>query len=337
MLLTSSNNTITCETGNVDYYRSVGLELSFLCYTVLTPFYFLIGVFSRTICFIAFYRQYKHEKAYGYQIYVALSDTLEVITKSIDNVTNHNLAGFQLPGALWFQQNYFLMWYSAHLASPLAGVFITTSLFINTSMACDRLFVLWSPFAHQKIDHFRHQLIAITTCFLIGLSTSIFECFSYNVISDGYKYIMVVNEDFSQSETAFALQLLRNVIRMIGNVAIIGCNIAVVLLYYFRTHQNEILQGRLEHRIRVKSVQRTLFFLTISQSFFTTIDITMYTIYNSLFYTLDDFSDCIGKILGPATALTLQIACILEFGAIMIISRSFRNTILSCLTCKNRK
>lgn len=327
-------NRTNCSLG--ESLLAIEKQLSFAAYTVVTPIYFIIGILSRGLCLVAFYKQSKHDKAYGYQGFAALSELFEVITVALCMATRNNFAGYRLPGATWFQKSYALMWYAAHLASPLEQGMITTSLLISLSMAADRTFAMAKPFLYKNINHRRHQLIAATISFTLGLSTSAFDAFRYQLRYDGIKYEMTVKEEYVATQGAFALAIFRNVVRILANLALVLCNILMIVYYRLKAHKVRAMDGNEERMAKRKSTHRTLVMLTLCQSVFTTSDLTMFNVYYSLVYMDSRFTSCFGKVMAPMDDLVLQITGVLEVFVLLSISRNFRAIISSVLCCKGK-
>lgn len=204
----------TCDLG--DYLETPKKVLPFVAANVLTPVYFSVGVFSRISFLIAFYKQYEKEKGYAYQLFVSITDLLLILTYSLNMTTLNNLSGFRLPGPHWFRESYALMWYSAHLATPLFQIFTTMSLLLSVIMASNQVFALAKPFTYKNLNHRKYLLIALGTSFSIGFSTSVFDMFRYQVGQVGNEYEVIVNDAFVATTAAFALAMVRNIVRMLG-------------------------------------------------------------------------------------------------------------------------
>lgn len=331
--LTANATSGTCNLG--ESLPIIEYNLSVVAYQILPTIYFFIGIITRSLCLFAFYKHLKKEKEYIYQIFASLSELLEVITITLLFVTKNNLSGYDLPGALWFQKSYALMWYSAVISSPLANGFITTSLLISVSMAADRLFAIGKPFVYKNINRQRHQLIAIVICIALGLSTSAFDVFRCRTHPKGDIYEIILDDDYVETIAALSLSWVRNIVRIFGNLALIFCNIATIVYYrknINKTAPNENTQ-RLTKRI---ATQKTLLLLTVCQSIFKTIYLTLLNIYYSLAYIDTSFTKCVDIIFGPTLDIVKQITDSFEFFAMLGVSRHFRESILRCLKCKHR-
>lgn len=133
-------------------------RILYLNFSYLPAFYFLIGVSTRTLSLIAFYKQYKKEKAFAYQIISAIIEMLEIIMTFLYLISKNNLAGGLLrPGVMWYKQNYPLMVYASNFCVPIFHGCITSSLLISVSMTADRAFSLAKPYYYKNINHRRHQ------------------------------------------------------------------------------------------------------------------------------------------------------------------------------------
>lgn len=314
--------------------EEVKYDLYLAAYEIFLPFYFITGICGHGICIFAFSKEYRNkEKACGFQILASSSDFIECISVSLCMLTIGNLSGLRLqPGCAWFQENYFLMWFTAHIAVPLPHTFITTSLLIYVNMAADRAFAIAWPFKHQSMNHKRHQILAGIVSLALGASTSIFDAFRYQVGQDGNnKYIVYLDEAFVNSTTASVCDILRNIIRVGGNILLIIFNITMVVTY--RVKARRICYGiRNEHMAKSRrSAQKTLLLLTLFQSIFQTADMTLYNVFFTLEYSITGFADCYGLVMSPICDLAVQIAGTLELFAVLIIWKQFRRTIYAFL------
>lgn len=327
----------TCYLGDI---TSITNQVYIAAYRVIPPFYFIIGILSRSISLAAFYRQYREEKAFAYQFLASLSDLVEVVTVTLYILTRNNLSGYRLPGVLWYQENYSLMWYAAHLSSPLEQGFVTISLLMALSMAADRVFAMAKPFAYKNANHYRNQLLAFICCFVLGLSTSAFDLFRYQVRLKGASnvlYEIFVDNAYIASGVAIGFDIIRNTVRIAGNVALVACNVSMIALYRANAQKVEVSDTNKERALKRKFKQKQLLILTLCQSFFTTIDLTMYNIYYTMVYTSPNFTNCFGKIFSPVCSAVLQLASLLEFFVLFAVSKQFRDVIISCLKWKNNE
>lgn len=308
--------------------------LNFFVFNIAAPTYFLFGISTRGICLIAFYKQYKKENAYGYQMFSAFCDMLAVITIFLCNLTIDNLAGFRLPGSLGFQQNYALMWYSARLAAPLDQASITAMMLALLSMSADRLLAMTRPFLYKTINHKRHQALAAFFCLFVGFSTSAFDMFRYDIRQNGDRYKIVIDYDYVATPTAAALAMVRNVTRVVGNVALVACNVIMVITYRMSVRKTGVVSDNDERLARRKRTERTLLALTLCQSIYSTVSMCIWNVYFGLAYNNPSFTSCTGKLMAPASHLVEQVGEIVQFFVMYAVSKQFRATIIDCLRCK---
>lgn len=307
-------------------------NLSLAAYELFLPFYFLIGVFGHGICLYAFCKQYfKKETAFAYQILVSFGDLVECIVMSFGHLIAGNFSGLRLPGFTWFQENYAMMWFAAHIAVFLEQAVVTISLLLYVMMAADRAFAVAYPLRHKALNHERLQILAAIISLTVGLSTSIFDGFRYEVRPKGRKYEMYVDEAFLNSTIGFVCDIIRNVLRLVCNIMLIIFNIAMVVGYHFILRQTKCDANYKQMSNKRRATQKTLLLLTFFQSFFQTLDMTLFNIYFFLDYSSPGFADCSELIMGPICDLVQEVAGTMELFALLIICKRFRLTIFSAL------
>lgn len=309
-------------------------NLYIAAYVIVLPIYFIVGLIGHGICIFAFSKQYRKEKAYGYQILVSLSDFLEILAVPLCMVVACNVAGIQLPLGFLYQKSYFVMWFAAHIAVPMEHTFMTTSLLMYVGMAADRAFAIGWPLKHLTVNHRRHQLVAAIVCFALGASTSIFDAFRHEVRQEGDAYIVYIDNDFLATTTAFILDILRNSLRFAGNVALIACNVVLVISYNSNARKlSSMMEIDEASAAKRKATQNTLVVLTLTQSFFQTVDMTFYNIYFTMEYGIPGFSNCYGLIMAPLCHLMQEVAGNMDLLALVAVSKQFRRTIKRSFRC----
>lgn len=215
---------------------------AFISYNVVMPFHFVFGLFSYSLAFVSFYKKAKEEKAFGYQIIVTISESIEVITFAIYVALFYWLSGAENgEGAIWFRSSYGCMWFAAHFSFPLVNIFISLSMFLAVATAVDRAFALGKPLVYKQINRRRHHAIACTLCLIIAISSTVFDCFRFypSLGWDGlYKFML--DKSFIFSLPAITLSHLRNAIRMAAAFALNLFNGAMIILY--RRYISEVSQ-----------------------------------------------------------------------------------------------
>lgn len=310
-------------------------QMAFAAYRVLTPIYFILGVFGRSIFILTFLKQYKKEKAYAYQIFAAISDFFEVISVFLCMLTRNYLSGYRLPGALWYEQNYPLMWFAAHLASPIELACITTSLLIYVSMAIDRVFAIANPFKYKSINHIHHQSIAVAFCALFGFSLSIFDVFRDDAQKSGDIYVISSNKEYTKTTIAIVLAWFRTAVFIGGDLVLTVSNVVMVAYYHSSVSKQAAKKFEKDSTTsKRKSTQKTLVLLTVCQSTFTTINMTVNSVYYSFVYSGSAYLSCISKILSPVANLVILSAGILQLITLFVVYKHFRHRLLNFLRCK---
>lgn len=304
-------------------------------YEVFLPFYFVIGICGHGVCVFAFCKQCKKgkEQAYVYQVIASIGDIAEVIVVTLCQGMLCNLAGLRLPGESWFRKNYVLMWFSAHVTVVLEHTFVTTTLLLYVCTAADRAYAMANPFKHKTIDHKKYQILACVASFSIGLLTTIFDGFRFQVRLNGDLYEIYTDQAFVNSSLAFALALLRNAVRVVANVALTSCNIAMVI--YYRSNFRKVGSTKVNQQrtAREKATQKLLLLLTLCQSLFTTVDMTLYDVYYTELYGVPGFSACGAELMSVICDMTLQVAGVLELFSLFAISKQLRQCVRNAVRC----
>jgi hypothetical protein len=144
------NNSSVLTVPNLCSFRESG----WFADVIVMPVYFIFGLFGHVLCLIAFYHQSKSESAYGYQIFIVVSETVKIFTYALYEATIQWLAdGELIPLPFdhsWFKSSYICMWITTHLALPLCNVFITLTSLSTLAMAVDRAFALRKPILYRK-------------------------------------------------------------------------------------------------------------------------------------------------------------------------------------------
>lgn len=307
---------------------------NYIAFKIVAPIYIIVGICLRGICLVVFYKQYKKEKAYNYQVFATFCELLRMFTCLSSTLTMNNLAGFRQVGSVWFQKSYVSMWYSARVAASLDQGFITVTLFAYLSMTADRLYALAKPFSYKAIDHKRHQTIAAFLCLFLGVSTSIFDTFRYDMREAGDHYVIVVNDEYVESTVGIVFSTIRNVVRMTGDVALIACNVAMVLSYRKSTRRINVASTNEHRQDKRKEIERTLLYLTFCQSVVTTVSMTLWNVYYGMVYSYRDFTECEGMLMAAIVDIITQMGDVVQFIAIWAVSKQLRESILGLVRCK---
>src|SRR4051794_6486166 len=115
-------------------------KLEAIVYRIQYPICIIVGMSGNIVLLFTFYKQSKTESAYGYQVVLTISKTLEVFAVGTFIVALKWLAHPEV-GVAWYVTNYGLMCFTAAGLS-LHTIFITSSLLLSISMSADRVFSL---------------------------------------------------------------------------------------------------------------------------------------------------------------------------------------------------
>lgn len=327
-----ANNSVSCNLSDPIVHFKRGVSIA--AYDILPPIYFVMGICSRCVCLVTFCKHYRKDKAFGYQILSSVSEILKVLTVTLCLVTLNNLSGFRLPGPEWFQTSYPLMWYSVRLAAPLDQAFITVSLLTSLCMTLDRVFAMAKPFLYKTIDHRRHLAIAAFCCFFFGVSTGMVDIYRYDLEETHNGFRIIVNEKYISSTTAVIFAHIRLTLRVVGNIALVFSNIVMLLLYRHNANKTKVMDKNAQRASKRKTTEWTLVILTLCQSVFTTIELTLWNTYFGMVFESPDFTSCFGKVLAPIAHSTMQIRDLVEFFSLCAISKQFRKMLADCVKCK---
>src|SRR6185437_2729284 len=127
----------------------LGEKANFLCYYVVSPVFFVLGLLFHGLCLKAFYKQAKTEQPYAYQIFTTVSETLEVGSWLVYVVGYKLLASGTSLITAWYRRCYGCMWFSATLGTSLFTSFITMSELFAICMSVDRMYALARPLAYN--------------------------------------------------------------------------------------------------------------------------------------------------------------------------------------------
>lgn len=313
------------------WYQDAGNKALVFGYYFATPMYLLFGLTGHLLYLLAFYRQSQKEPAYLYQIFITISETLELLAFALYSATIR-FSGDGYPGSVWFMSSYVCMWYSNRLATPLLDALITISMLLSLCMVSDRVFALWRPYTHRSIDHKRQAWIALSACVLVGVSASIFDCFRFlDPVLDPStgRYISRVNKDFVETDLADVMSGLRNALLVLGLLGLVGLNIALAHLYSERNKKTRQLMALShEKEERLQADQCTLMVLSLVQSTLTSINIGLLVGFYAVLYVDPNFYGCESLFWMPLLDGVLQLVDTADFYVAFACSRQLRTVLI---------
>lgn len=301
----------------------------YIGYDIIPPINICLGLFGHVLFLIIFLRQWKHESAFGYQVYCALSELINVIGLNAFIYTNFHWSGFWRTGVDWFTKSYVMMWWTAHLAIPVMHMAVTNALLASLSMAIERVLAMAVPLNYSGFNHKAHQLLAFFICSSVSITTSIFDGFRMKLENENGVYKMVFNLEFSNSTFANFSAQLRNAIRVLGVLALIVSNLVMVHFYKKRLQQvTHAGQNQQKDKAR-RNQEKTLLLLTIIQSILTVVKIFGEVALLTGIYALPWFISCgYLELVAPIIDSLIQIADILQFVATLTVSKHLRRMVV---------
>lgn len=311
------------------WFQTTNTSLQLLAYYILMLLNFLVSLSLHIVVLIAFYRESKSGSAYSYQIYIVLLTALELVTFALYAISFHWCSA----STGWFASrcstNFFVMWYGHHLSFMIGNGLITTRLLLSVSIAVDRALALGMPHSYRTFRKDLHRGCALAICFLVGMSTSIFDGFRLELYYDfvNARYAKKVNLSFVNSSAGITLAWSRNAVRLIGLVLLIVCNLIVIKLYHRRVQQMVSKSSNDKRELDRRAEEKTLVALTVSQSTLCAIDTVCVCLYYSAQYMAPGFTSCTGRLLTPIYDLIFQLTNLGQFFAVFLVRTPIRTTI----------
>lgn len=310
------------------WYPSVFETMEIIAYAFVTPLGLCLGVATHVILLIALMKHTRHDRSYNYLVYLLITELFEIVSFASYSFSYHWCADTFSKQRQWCTKSYGILFYGFRLSFPLWHSFITVRLLLSIAAAADRLLALWKPFAYKNFRHKLHQRVALAISLTIGVSTSIFDCFRYNVAWNPIigNYEKKVNTAFTESLSGVILSNLRNLLRATGLFVLLFLNFSIIRLY---KRANKINVGSDDEReIKKRSNERALTLFTLSQSIFTTIDMTWCVVYYALKYMAPEFSYCAGQLMMPASDTVMQITATVNLFIVIWVSKPLRSMVI---------
>lgn len=311
--------------------------LHFLSYVVLNQIYLIVGFLGNLILLIAFYRQSKTEKAYGYQIYLTISKIFEVLSFSIFLTTLKRFSGAENNEADWFVSNYPIMYLTARLGPVAHMVFIVTSLLLTLAMTVDRLLALTIPFVYKNLNLPLHQAMATGICFTVGVLSSVSDAWRYDVGGVKGHYKLITDKAYVETTAAIVSAHIRTAVRFIGVFSLILLNIVVAVLFIRRSRKvGQITTANDQKQKARRSAEKNLLLLNIYQSILMSINQIPHMGYHVLAYLVSSFTECAGMVYSPTADAMVMLTDSIDLFILMGVNKKMRNSVrrgLACLPC----
>lgn len=319
-----ANTNDTCE-----WYRSAAAAAVVPVYHVIMPICILLSLFGEMTSLVVFYRQSKKEPAYFYQIALTVGKALEMLL-AIEYCAVFVFAYSPTGGAAWFKANYALMWFTAHLAIPLVNMNFTSNLLLAISMAGDRVFAIWKPILYKQTNKKPIQFSTLFISVLLGISTSIFDCFRYSdptFDSEKRVYDVPLNTEFVATSLSAGLSRFRDALRLAGLLALIILNIFIIVGYRNKTRKVARMTRRTadekKERKEMKA-EMTLTLITAFQCLFTTISTASLMIFYITLSVKPSFGTCEVFLWAAILDAFVQFTAMANFYIVVAISKQFR-------------
>lgn len=295
------------------------------------PIHLILDLPGQILCIAACIVQFKKHKGYAYQTFCAISNGVEFFFYFGTYAFRYSNA--QVTD--WYLKYYLTAWYAAHFEISTMHMGFTMALFASLVMAIDRLLAIPKPIQYKTTNHKFRQCISFGGCVILGVSSSIFDCFQSYVKEDGDHYSIVANEDYTSSSFVKISAHLRSVLRVLGVVALIASN--VLLTYHYRKkyrNQVNLVSSNAEKEKVARKQEKVLVFSTLSQSILVTASVLAEGSLTLAMYTMPRFFECgYTELAVSMTNIIDKISIVWEFYIWLLISKHFRQTVLEFFPC----
>lgn len=308
-----------------------------LAYYILIWIHYLLGIPGHLILLIAFFKQMKQDSPYMYQVFVTVSEMLELQAWVLYVVTKKFLSGVEYTaGVHWFKQSYILMFFTGKMIYVIFQSLFSLSLLLSVAMTADRVFALAFPFKYKNIKERNHQITALIICVVIALGTNLSD--NMLIITVGDHYEIMFNYEATRSIYGLTMGMLSIVTRGLCLIILFALNIALVRLYtkrYNKVNQISLNEAKAKQR---KANEKTLVILTICQSIFQSTSVLSVVIFYTLGYTSGYFAVCIQYIVNPYLGVSLDLTDLLDLCVTILINKHFRKRVFSLFAgCRSNR
>lgn len=174
-------------------------------------------------------------------------------------------------------------------------------------------------------------------CVLIGVSSSLFDCFRfYPVLDQDGLYTLKLNDEYMSSIYANFLAQLRNAIRALAVLALVSCNAVMIILYRNFTRKVGQMTSMSSGERKRRRQQKVLIILAIFESFFNVCETTLLVQFYILLYLRPSFYYCQAVFLEPLYDGLIEVFDISDFYTVFVISKGFRQMIFESVPCLKR-
>lgn len=321
-----------------DYSRQTVTNIAYAAFFIVKPICLILDFIGHCLCFLAYYKESKSNGLYSFQLYDAIAKAADTLSAFLLLATFKWSSGTDYEGVEWFQKNYVLMWYSAHMAIAFNDMTTTIKLLISLAMTIDRMISIGLPTRYKEMNRKLWEAGTVTFSVVIGIGASIFMCFYYVVIWDGDRYKIVGDQDFRVSAIATVLVNFRNVLWGVGLIALVATGFLVVYLYHKRMVKVATMTGAQagdkKEKMR-RAAEKTLFLLTIYHSAQAANEITILTAQTLLAFR-NGFATCEGRLYSPLRNIEIALINASDFYIMVSLNKAFRQMIRKGLPFRAR-
>lgn len=328
-----SNNSCTITEAGIE----AASALRIVIYHVLTFIYLILGISTKLILLLAFYRQSKTEKAYAYQVVFTISKIFETFAFG-----TYLLAGkWFMPDQLdWFMTSYGLVQFF-NLGQGLHVSFIISSLLLALTMSADRVFAILKPLEYRLVNHTVHKIVACTLCFLIAFLGAGMLFADAKIRVEGDRYVPYFDQILEHTVAGQVFFHFRLVCRVAGVILLIILNCLMIIL--FRKRIAKVASMTLDTKSiegKARLAEKTLLWINIYQSCMTLANQLPHVIWQVLLFVLPpSFETCEGRYIGPICDGMLMVTDTTDFFVMMMLYKKMRLMVRRalCYCCPGNK
>ncbi len=294
----------------------------------------IFGIIGNALSLVVMIMVTKENQAFFIQVIVVLNDLFLCTVAFFYNLFIPN---FRVPWNLapaWVHRSKALVIIGSYV-TQVGNMFITCSILLVLGASMTRMCALKWPQVYAGLKHRKHAIITGTICLLVGILSSLHDCFRYSMNycepMESYYITDRFTPDFHYINLVQAFELTRMFIRVIGLVALTTMAILVSILYKKHSAQHAALtaqhsQQPIDSKMLTKLLLIQAFTLSIG---YTPVLILYLVIYFPTWFPAGSIMT-MWKLcdFGAAIGMTWN------FGFYVAMSKKFRKLLRAVICCK---
>lgn len=209
------------------------------------------------------------------------------------------------------------------------------SLVFAFLLSADRVHALAYPMKYKIVDHKRRQVIALILGLILGIGTSLYDCFRFVVIERFRgSYELVVDDVYVKGALAIKLSLtqLRNIVRFAFLVLLMISNVALIILYRYRSRKmRKMREGNSSKLSVLRASEKTLLVLSVSESVSKTFSNSCWFTTYVMYAVAPSFYTCGQTVIGSLLNIVLAVFPAIDFCVSLSVSKPYRSLVIKAL------